>query len=157
GKIQQYAFDPAVPALQPTRTLEGPDLGCPAIVYNPAGDRFVSRGSWHNAIALFDAVSGRGITNSYELVPASCYPVRFDPPGKRLAAARSGDRNERVGLWSVADAREYWPLVDPEGGEGQIAWLPAIHPGGRLAATGRKEGVALFDLETGRKLGQVPT
>jgi serine/threonine protein kinase/WD40 repeat protein len=157
GKIQQYAFDPAVPALRPTRTLEGPDLGCPAIVYNPSGDRFASRGTWHHAIALFDAVSGRVIACSYELLPASCFPVRFDPTGKRLAGARSGDRNERVGFWSVADAREYRPLVDPESGEGQIAWLPAIHPGGRLAATGRKEGVALFDLETGRKLGQVPT
>ena len=44
GEIQQYAFVPSAPALRPIRTLKGPPLGCPGIVYNPAGDRFVSRG-----------------------------------------------------------------------------------------------------------------
>jgi tetratricopeptide (TPR) repeat protein len=80
--------------------------------------------------------------------------LRFDRTGPRLAAARSWEHPERVGLWSVADAREYRALV--HSGRGAKAGYPAIHPGGRLAAIGLEDGVALFDLNSGRELIKLP-
>jgi serine/threonine protein kinase/WD40 repeat protein len=162
GKIQEYAFDPVAPALRPTRTLESPSVGAPAIVYNPAGDRFVSRG-WGNSVHLFDSVSGQQLFATHSLPAASdWYMLRFDRTGQRLAAARVGERSDRIGLWSVADGREYRYLVHtgngvndwPPGHSGP--WGPAIHPGGRLAALGWIDGVALFDLETGHGLRYLP-
>jgi serine/threonine protein kinase/WD40 repeat protein len=155
-KIQQYSFDPSAPALKPTQVLDNPASGCPAIAYNRAGDRFVSRG-WGNNVALFDAISGRVLFTTPSFPPAAGAPLRFDPTGKRLAAARIGDRKEKVGLWSVADAREYRALVLSNGQESWSHLLPAIHPGGRLAAMPQRGGVALFDLDSGRELAEVPT
>jgi WD40 repeat protein len=153
-KIQQYAFDPSGPTLKPTQLLDNPASGCPRIVYNRAGDRFVSRG-WNTKVALFDAISGRLLFTT-PAFPSAGPPLRFDPTGKRLAAARTGDGKEKVGLWSVADAREYRALVVSNGQESWSHLLPAIHPGGRLAAMAQRGGVALFDLESGHRLAEVP-
>jgi Tfp pilus assembly protein PilF len=83
--------------------------------------------------------------------------LRFDRTGQQLAGARVGNRIDRIGLWSVADAREYRSLVR----SGSAEWVgsgyePAIHPGGRLAAMPLVDGVALFDLESGQELAQLP-
>jgi serine/threonine protein kinase/WD40 repeat protein len=157
GIIQEYAFDPAAPALRLTRNIEGPLVGGVGLVFNPAGDRFVRRG-WANRVLLFDAVSGQELFRTPSLPTASRYNLlRFDPTGQRLAGARVGDRIDRIGLWSVADAREYRSLVHP----GSAEWIsgeyrPAIHPGGRLAAMPLNDGVALFDLDSGRELAHLP-
>jgi WD40 repeat protein len=156
GLIQQYAFDPKSPALRLTGPpIEGPDLGCPAIAYNPTGDRFISRALWGGSVALFDAVSDRLLfkTPSNSLAGGM---ICFDATGRRLAAARVGDRDQRIGLWSVADAREYRALLPKGSGETWQELCPAIHPGGRLVAIGLGDGVALFDLEAGRQLAHLP-
>src|SRR5262249_31903280 len=108
--IQQYAFDPAAPTLRPLRTLEGSNASA-VIAYSPAGDRFVSRG-WEQKIDLLDAVSGRLLfTTSAQ--PAGSHLLRFDRTGRRVAVGRIRDRSDRIGLWSVADGREYWALAYP--------------------------------------------
>ncbi|HEY2252122.1 MAG TPA: hypothetical protein VGH74_13710 [Planctomycetaceae bacterium] len=82
-----------------------------------------------------------------------------------MASARVGDQNDRIGLYSVADGREYRSLVRPGGSHAASPVLAtAIHPGGRLAALGHTsggdgdlaQGVALFDLETGRGPVYIP-
>jgi tetratricopeptide (TPR) repeat protein len=158
GIIQEYAFNAAAPALQLIRPIPGPDLGGAGLQYNPAGDRFVRRG-WSNVVVLFDAVSGQELFRTDSLPPASNSTLlRFDRTGQRLAAARVGARNDRIGLWSVADGREYRALPytnnGVNGNPGQFH--PAIHPAGRLAASGSQGAVALFDLETGRELARLP-
>jgi serine/threonine protein kinase/WD40 repeat protein len=158
SKIQEYAFDPAAPALRPTRLIDGgPYQGCPTITFHPAGDRFVSRG-WSDTVHLFDAVSGQLLLATHQLPASSAYYsyLRFDPTGGWLAGARVGDRNDRIGVWSVAPGREYRYLAHANRAKSYGG--PAIHPGGRLAAIGRydgTDGVAFFDLETGRELAQV--
>jgi serine/threonine protein kinase len=154
GIIQEYAFDTAAPALRLIRSIQGPIMGGAELTFNPAGDRFVRRG-WGNAVVLFDADSGQELFRTHSQSPASNSTLlRFDPTGQRLAGARVGDRKDRIGMWSVADAREYRSL--PFAGNainnniGQFS--AAIHPAGRLAAVGSTEGVVLFDLETGRLL-----
>jgi serine/threonine protein kinase/tetratricopeptide (TPR) repeat protein len=149
--IQEYAFDSSNLTLRPIRTLEGSNR-CSFIAYNRAGDRFISRG-WDEKIDLFDAVSGRLLFKTQRQLLAS-HRLRFDRTGQCLAAARVGDRNDRIGLWSVADAREYRALVLSAAGE--TVGEPAFHPSGRLAAIGLSQGVALFDLETGHQLTQLP-
>jgi serine/threonine protein kinase/WD40 repeat protein len=154
GIIQEYAFDPAAPALRLMRNVQGQDMGGACITYNPIGDRFVSRG-WSNTVHLFDAVSGRLLFSTPALPSASYVPLRFDRTGQRLAGARVGDRNDRIGLWTVAGAREHRALV--YSGRGSTWGEPAIHPGGRLAAMGFTDGEALFDLDSGRELAHLPT
>jgi tetratricopeptide (TPR) repeat protein len=88
--------------------------------------------------------------------------LRFDRTGQRLAWAPVGGQSQRLGLFSVAEGREYRYLVHagPAGDARDGHWRhwrqPAVHGGGRLAAVGQAEGVALFDLETGRELAHVP-
>jgi hypothetical protein len=119
---------------------------------------------WHRPLSrrtkllrLLGRIEGGWSPTATRLLTSTSYPsLRVDPTGGRLAAARAGDRQEQIGLWSVADAREYRGLVHegPERTEpGQR--LPAVHPEGRLAALGLSDGAALFDVETGREVGFV--
>jgi serine/threonine protein kinase/WD40 repeat protein len=156
GKIQEYAFDSAAAALRPTRTLQSPiGQGCPYIVFHPAGDRFVSRG-WSNHVVLFDALSGQPLFSTHAL--PSVTGLRFDRTGERLAAARVGTSDDRIGLWSFAGGLEYRSLV--HAGDQKSAYYangPTVHPSGRLAAIGLIDGVAIFDLEMGSELAHIPS
>ncbi|MGH7139420.1 MAG: WD40 repeat domain-containing protein, partial [Pirellulales bacterium] len=156
-KIQEYSFDPDVPRLQPTRTLESSMYqGCPVIVFHPAGDRFVSRG-WSNRVSLFDVNCDQSLLSTHALTSAT--ELRFDRAGERLAAARVGPRSDRIGLWSFAGGWEYRCLIHAGNQKvtGNDAKRPTVHPGGALAAIGLTDGVALFDLDTGKELAQIAT
>jgi serine/threonine protein kinase/WD40 repeat protein len=156
--IQQYAFDATAPALRPIGPpmIAEPRQGGSCIAYNPQGDRFVRRG-WSGHVDLFDAISGQRLFSTPSFAWASEGYLCFERAGQRLAAARVGDRQQRVGLWSVADAREYRALVLTGKGVVDLGFEPATHPGNRLAALGLKSGgVALFDLQTGRELTHLP-
>jgi serine/threonine protein kinase/WD40 repeat protein len=154
GKIQQYAFDPEAPALRLRHALDYTQGGA-VISYNPGGDRFVDFG-WSEKVNLFDAVSGKVLFWA-AAVPAGSRRLRFDRTGQWLAAARVGDRSDRIGIWSVADGREYVSLrhAGAPGNFGDRGLV--IHPKGRLAAATLTHGVALFDLDTGRQLAELPT
>ena len=155
GIIQEYAFDAVAPALRLLRAIQGPVLGGAELTFNPAGDRFVRRG-WNNVVVLFDAVSGQELFRTHSQPAASeSYRLRFDRTGQRLTGARVGDRKNRIGLWSVADGREYRSLVHPDSAQWNGQVRPAIHPGGRLTAMALSDGVALFDLESGRELAHL--
>ena len=80
----------------------------PYILFHPAGDRFVSRG-WSNHVVLFDVFSGQPLFSTHALPSAT--GLRFDRTGERLAAARVGTSNDRIGLWSFAGGLEYRYLV----------------------------------------------
>jgi serine/threonine protein kinase/WD40 repeat protein len=152
-KIQLLSFDPKAPGLLQLRLLEGPEMGGCYVSYNPAGDRLVARG-WHGVVQLFDPAYGFLFSTHASPIPSYWQDVRFDRTGQRLAAARVGEREEQIGLWSVADAREYRALKHT----GKDLWdvhIPALHPPGRLVAVAHTEGVALFDVENGQT-GEMP-
>jgi WD40 repeat protein len=155
GRIQLYTFEAVPLTLRFTRTLQGAGTGGTRICFNPAGDRLAMRG-WNGKVHLFDVHTGRLLFSTPSLPSARTnVPLRFDPSGRRLAAARVGEQQERIGLWSVADGREYRVLGRPRPEVGVRSGRPAIHPGGRLAAERVADGLALFDLETGRELAFV--
>jgi WD40 repeat protein len=153
-----YAFDAPGRSLRLAHVLRGQSNGGTAVEFNPAGDRLATRG-WNGKVHLFDVHTGRLLFVTHP-VPYSSLPIlRFDPSGRRLVAARVGAEQEQIGLWSVADAREYRALIhDGLGSSEQLepgAGTLAVHPGGRLAVQTFKDGLALFDLETGRELASV--
>jgi serine/threonine protein kinase/WD40 repeat protein len=153
-RVALFAFDPAGPSLRLTRTLQGHEGGGNSVCFNPAGDRIITIG-WDSVVHLFDAGNGRLLFFTPAINPVQA--LQFDASGERLAAARVGPQRQQIGVWSVADAREYRALV-PNGGQRgpHRDFLHAVHPGGRLAAM-RLEGVlVLFDLETGRELASLP-
>jgi hypothetical protein len=158
GRVHLYDFDLASPGLHLTRTLTSPENGGATIHFNPAGDRVVTHG-WAQVVHLFDPVSGPLLFSTHAL-PTTAGPLRFDPFGGRLAAARVGTQEQHIGVWSIADAREYRALLHQDPGRRYASrGSPAVHPDGRLAAMGMLEGgLALFDLQTGRELGftQIP-
>jgi serine/threonine protein kinase/WD40 repeat protein len=155
--VHLYAFDSAPPGLRLTRTLRAPAMQGTAIHFNPAGDRVVTRG-WNDVVHLFDADNGRLLFSTHALTTSARESLRFDRSGGRLAAARVGPLREQIGVWSVSDARAYRALVHDGTGRGHFQSLHAVHPSGRLAAVYLTDGLALFDLETGRELAfvQVP-
>lgn len=147
-RIHLYAFDPAHPSLRLTRTLQISDNGGTAVCFNPAGDRLAARG-WSGRVHLFDAVNGRLLFSTHALAPPSWAELHFNPSGDRLAAARVSSQQHQIGVWSVADAREYRALIHPGPGRRRPEWFHAVHPDGRLAAVGLRDGLALFDLQSG--------
>jgi serine/threonine protein kinase/WD40 repeat protein len=155
GQIQEYAFDPGPGDLQPVRTLQGGMAqGCSCLLFHPDGHRLVSRG-WSNHVTLFDVLSDQPSFSTHALAWAT--GLRFDRSGERLAAARVGTHNNRIGLWSFAGGGEYRCLIHAGNPKvtGKNAKRPAVHPGGALAAIGLNDGVAFFDLDTGRELAQI--
>jgi serine/threonine protein kinase/tetratricopeptide (TPR) repeat protein len=159
GNILLLSFNPAAPRLLPRRPLESvPTSGGIEVCFNLAGDRLVARG-WNDIVCLVDVATGRKLFEVPSLRTGKAVPLRFDRTGRRLAATRTGERAERVGLWSVGDAREYRAVVSPGRAHANADWAPwytpAIHPGGRLAALGTADGFAIFDLESGRVLAHV--
>jgi serine/threonine protein kinase/WD40 repeat protein len=152
--IQQFAFDPAAPALRFVRPIASPDDTGMYIVSNAAGDRFAVTSVWHSGVHLVDAVSGRLLFSAPSLAPWG--NPRFDRTGQRLATARTV-HPVGFGLASVADGREFRTLVHLRPARRlQMHDRPAVHPGGRLAAIGLSDGLALFDLETDHELAHIP-
>jgi len=155
GQVHLYAFDSSNHSLRLVHRLDAPGNGGTSVQFNPSGDRLVTRG-WNGRVYLFDAHTGRLLFSTPSRGTGETY-LRFDPLGQRLAAARVGVQAQQIGLWSVADVREYRALVRHEPGQRwNRPFVPAVHPKGRLAVREHEEGFVLFDLETGSELGLVP-
>jgi tetratricopeptide (TPR) repeat protein/WD40 repeat protein len=156
GQIQLYAFAPAAATLRPDRTIEGILFGGGLdVTFSPTGDRLAGR-IWGGIVHLYDVHTGRTLFTTHALSSTWWGRLRFDPKGARLAAARVGDRQDHIGVWSVADDREHRVLVPRRRGA-EVHGRFAVHPGGRLAAMNVSPGdVALFDLETGAEIGFIP-
>ncbi len=156
SQIQLYAFDPDAATLRPGHTIDIPRHGGGLdVAFSPAGDRVAGR-IWNGIVHVCDVHTGRTLFTTHALTRTLWDRLRFDPKGARLAAARVGDRQDHIGVWSVADGREHRVLVPRRTGA-EVHGRFAVHPGGRLAAMNLTPGgVALFDLETGAEIGVIP-
>jgi WD40 repeat protein/Flp pilus assembly protein TadD len=167
--VQLYAFGPVAPYLRFTQTLVSPDRNAD-VLFNPAGDRVVAR-ALHGKVHLFDSGTGRLLfsTDNVSWTAGPFYlfvgpQLHFDTSGTRLSGALRlregsiwGPLGPPYGIWSVADAHEYRALVHSRSKRHiHTKQALSLHPGGRLVARGADDGIALFDLETGRELAFVP-
>jgi WD40 repeat protein/tetratricopeptide (TPR) repeat protein len=117
--------------------------------FNPSGDRLAGL-SWSATAHLIDAHTGRTMYVSPPFRDG--HILRWSPDGRRLAGPTFAGR---IGIWEVGDGREFrvlHRLPAPVGGYGR----GAVHPDGRLFAAAVGAGVALWDLETGRQVADLP-
>jgi WD40 repeat protein len=81
----------------------------------------------------------------------SLYSVAFSPNGKTLA---TGGVNGNVRLWDVAAQRQIGaPLTEHTG---QV-YSVAFSPGGKILASGSQHGVQLWDVASGKPIGNLLT
>src|SRR5207248_1382316 len=65
-------------------------------------------------------------------------------------------RDGRLGVWEVADGREYRTLTRKASFKTASLDSAAVSPDGRLLAIALGEGVAFWDLATGMELAHLP-
>jgi serine/threonine protein kinase/WD40 repeat protein len=129
---------------QPYRTLEGGQRGV-SLTFNHAGDRLASFG-WQSHVELFDVGTGQKL---FETTPIAGSSRRFSRDDRRLAG---GVRDGKLGVWEVADGREYRTLVRKALPEKDEYSSVAVHPEGRLLAAAMSEGFGLWDLGAGTEI-----
>jgi tetratricopeptide (TPR) repeat protein/WD40 repeat protein len=157
-QIELYAFESGPRGLRLIRTLGGPPYGGHTkgglhVTFNPAGDRLAVRG-WDGIVHLYDVHTGRLLFSTHAWPSCWWRGLRFDAAGSRLASTHVGEPGERIGLWSVADAREYRVLVTKRPGvDPGAVKVPAVHPNGLLAAHSSLTGVSLFCVDSGQEIG----
>ena len=127
------------------RTFEVGDFG-KLVAFNHRGDRLLMRG-WGGMLELFDVGTGQKVWSM-----AHNSTDRFSRDDGRLAGA---GRDGKLGIWKVADAREYRTLVFealPDKGE----YFPgAISPDGRLLAVPVTDGIGFWDLTSGGEVARL--
>jgi WD40 repeat protein/tRNA A-37 threonylcarbamoyl transferase component Bud32 len=118
--------------------------------FNHAGD-CVAVYTWRSAIELHDALTGQKLISVPFLKPVEV--LRFSPDDTRLAGfARAG----RLGIWRVANHPVRRTLARSRSKRFLGESRPAVSPDGRLVAMAMMDGIAVWDLQTGRELAFLP-
>jgi serine/threonine protein kinase/WD40 repeat protein len=133
---------------QPYRTLESAQWG-QHLTFNHAGDRLAAHG-WNSYAELFDVGTGQKL---FATVPIAG-TRRFSRDDRRLAG---GVLDGKLGIWQVADGREYRTLTHKGLQAKEEFFSAAVHPDGRLLAGGTKAGVRLWDLSGGNEVAFNPS
>jgi WD40 repeat protein/tRNA A-37 threonylcarbamoyl transferase component Bud32 len=140
-----YLWD--VPARKQTVVIEGHKNGGIELVFNRRGNLLASWG-WAYDLRLSDPRSGRTVLTA----PGVLLANHFSRDDRRVVATIGAE-----GIWELAAEREYRTLVrDPIHGPG-IYDVPSISPDGRLLAVGMRDGVGLWQLDSGQPLAVLPT
>jgi WD40 repeat protein len=107
---------------------------------------------WEATLRLFDVATGQSIRPFDEQIK-SVSSVVFTPDG-RLAISSDGlfsDHGCSVKLWDPATGQLRSAFVPSYGSQGYITSL-AVSPDGRFVASGKWEGIEIWDLSTGQCL-----
>jgi serine/threonine protein kinase/WD40 repeat protein len=130
---------------QQTAVLEGFRNGGNKIVFSPEGEFVVSTG-WEGKLRFWHWRTGQQVLS----LPGGSN-LRFSPEGGLII-----QEENCLNLGVVAAGREYRTLVQQSSpGKEVVYWRAAIHPGGRLLAVAMRDGVRLWDLETGDELAWI--
>jgi serine/threonine protein kinase/WD40 repeat protein len=128
--------------------LEGHKHTGVGMVFNHAGDLLASTG-WDSLLFLWDPRTGKQLFRTQ----ASVRCLRFSPDDSLLAATSA---NNELQIWEVVRPFGYRTLVrDPLLGQGTY-WGCAVSSDNRLLAAGMDDGVALWDLISGRPVQFLP-
>ena len=140
-----------VASRQPTVQLKGHSNGGIFFTYSHDGNLLASSG-WEGMLRLWDPHTGEQIFQT----PMTMSPLLFNMDDRLLAASVSEAARE-VGLVEIMSAIGYRTLVrDPVLGRG-VYHVAATSPDDRLLAVGTHDGVALWDLRSGRTLTFLPS
>ncbi|HZU38853.1 MAG TPA: WD40 repeat domain-containing protein, partial [Gemmataceae bacterium] len=121
------------------------------LAFSPAGD-LVATHDYGRAVQLFDAVGGRKVLEFTTAIPTAL--LRFSADGRRLAGFTQG---EQLGIWQVSAGGTYRTLTsDTAAAPPDRPQMAAIDATGRVVAGTRADGVAFWDLASGRRTSFLP-
>ncbi|HJZ94163.1 MAG TPA: protein kinase, partial [Gemmataceae bacterium] len=136
------------PELRVFQTLEISDVAY-GLALNHAGDRLISAG-WGSHLELFDVGTGQRLFTSRSFQ----HTRRFSSDDRRLAGAI---QDGKLGIWQVADGREYRTLFRKALPEKQGYESLSMSPDGRLIAAAMWDGFGIWDLASGNEVAFIPT
>ena len=115
--------------------------------FSPKGDRLATL-CWGGSVYLFDTGTGHVLAQSHTAIDPM-RRLRFSRDGSRLAALSDG---RQLGIWDVGDGRECRLIPLPNESRVDV-WSDNR----LLAAPTYGHIITLYDLETGQRLGELPT
>jgi serine/threonine protein kinase/WD40 repeat protein len=116
------------------------------MAFNSAGDRLLSCG-WDDNARLWDVITGRLL-----LVTPGHGNVQFSKDGALIGLER---RQTKLRLWRLADGRELRIVRRPGAEATEFIRNPVLDDEDRVMAAEYSDGLAFFELETGKMLGLV--
>jgi len=120
----------------------GPVVEVSTMTFSPDGRWLAS--DRNHLVCLWEATTGH-LVRKLEGHTAKVNVLAFSPNGQLLA---SGSNDHSAILWDVATGRVQRRFVAPPGGIYQVAFSPD----GRLLATGSGNGIAVWDVSSGKLL-----
>ncbi|HLN29984.1 MAG TPA: protein kinase [Gemmataceae bacterium] len=141
-------FDRATFACRLTFAANGG--GGERLYFNHAGDRLATYG-WNSAVQLYDVASGQMVFRVPNARPI--FALRFDRADRWLAGFIEGNR---LGIWQLADGREYRTLVRRSVAGDGIYLSASLSPDSKLLAVSMADGVGLWDVDSGQELEFLP-
>jgi serine/threonine protein kinase/WD40 repeat protein len=131
--------------------LEGHKHVGQIIAFHPSGDLLASRG-WDEILRLWDWRTGRPLFGTQTVWH---HHVQFSGDGRLLGPGLDLEKNQ-IMQWEVTQPCGYRTLIrDPVWGKKNYCEL-AIEPSGRLLVAGMLDGLAFWELSTGRPLRFLP-
>jgi WD40 repeat protein len=120
--------------------------------FSPDGKTVAVTHAYHNAVHLYDAVTGKELRPLHE--HQGGVSAVFSPDGKTLASFGT----DGIRLWNVAPRKPVRTLIGDEITVGSVTLSTvgavAFSPDGRILASGSYQTICLWDTVTGKKLLQ---
>src|SRR5262249_1981842 len=116
------------------------------MAFNSAGDRLLSTG-WDDNARLWDVVNGRLL-----LATPGHGNVQFSTDGRLIGLDR---RQTKLRLLRIADGRELRVIRRPGADATEFIRSPVLDAEDRVMVAAYSDGLAFFDLSTGKTLGLI--
>ncbi len=120
------------------------------LAFSPDG-KWIAEASDEKSPRIYEVSGGKMVT-SFPSEGRGNFPrsVAFSPNGKMLAAAYQGKGGLRI--WDIPEGKERKPVEDNSGTSTDVAFTPDSKT---VAVARPKEGVFLYDVATGKKIGTI--
>lgn len=151
-------------SLQRVHTFMGHNLGVISLTAHPKGT-YAATSSLDSLVRVWDIEDRQTTLQILEMPPSECWCIDFSPAADRMLLSVAGGAAENISLWDVqGDARKVNSMKLPkkespdmkQHNRPQFVLSTVFSPDGRkVAACGMDGLVAIFDVETGKLVGQM--